>query len=202
MKKAEEESRESRVIANVEYKVLAREGERACGDAVVVRRESELTMLAVIDALGHGEKAQEVAVQAIAWLDRVALSQGVETIMTGLHQELRQSRGACALVCILGPGYVEGCSVGNVELRSMKARYPFALTPGVLGHRLHKPRVFHTNIARGEKDRMLLFSDGISGRFDLRATQALSTADACHAIFEQQRRSHDDATLLVADIES
>lgn len=186
------------MITSVEHRILPRDGESACGDTVVVRTEGEFTLLAVVDALGHGVKAGDVATIASAWLDGAALQSGVAPLMDGLHAALRGTRGACALLCVIGSMTMEVCSVGNVEMRWLKAKPPFVLTPGVLGQRMLRPRIFRT--AALKDDRLVIFSDGISGRFDLRETSKLSTAEACRAIFTQHRRSHDDATLLMADL--
>lgn len=187
------------MLRAVERIVVPREGETACGDAAIVRTTDEATLLAVVDALGHGSRAAEVADVARAWLEAAPLGGGVEPLVDGLHAALRGTRGACALLCIVGNGSMQGCSVGNVEARWSKSRPAFVLTPGVLGHRVGRPRVFHMAPVPGE--RVVLFSDGVSARFDMRQLGSLSTADACRAIFAAHRRPHDDATVIVADFE-
>jgi negative regulator of sigma-B (phosphoserine phosphatase) len=188
------------VIRAIDHIVEARAGEGACGDIAVVRTDGARTLLAVIDALGHGKNAEEVAIAARDWLVGAALDAGVEELVRGLHGELRGTRGACGLVCIVDETSIEGCSVGNVEMRWSKSRPAFVLTPGVLGHRIERPRIFRMQPSSAE--RVVLFTDGISARFDLRQLGSLSTAEACRAIFTHHRRPHDDATVLVADFES
>jgi negative regulator of sigma-B (phosphoserine phosphatase) len=188
------------LIRSVDHRTVPREGESLSGDVVVVRHDADVSLLAVVDALGHGAHAAVVATTAQEWLATASLVDGVESLLTGLHGALRGSRGACVLLCLVSHGAVSGCSVGNVDMRWLKTRPPFVMTPGVVGHRIDRPRIFKAPATPGE--RVVIFSDGISARFDVRATATLSTADACHAIFSQHRRSHDDATVLVADFQS
>jgi negative regulator of sigma-B (phosphoserine phosphatase) len=187
-------------VLTIEHHAAPCQGEAACGDAVVVRAHDGVTLVAIIDALGHGARAEAVALLAREWLMTTPLDGSVETLMSGLHAALRGSRGACGLVCLITRESIEGCSVGNVDMRWLKARPPFMLTPGVLGLRMDRPRVFRTRPA--PRERIVAFSDGVSARFDLHDTASLSTGAACHAIFGRYRRAHDDAALLVADFES
>ena len=73
------------------------------------------------------------------------------------------------------------------------------LTPGILGGSTFRPRVFEGSLSSGA--RLLLFSDGVSPRMDLERFAKLSAESACKSLMERYRRSHDDATLLVVDIQ-
>jgi hypothetical protein len=50
-------------------------------------------------------------------------------------------------------------------------------------------------------DRLVLFSDGISSRMSVDETHDLSPEQARQLIIDRHRRNHDDATVLVADVE-
>jgi negative regulator of sigma-B (phosphoserine phosphatase) len=178
---------------------LPKEGERVSGDAVIVREEEGITLLAVVDALGHGPVAAVVADRGRAFLETVTLARDVRHITEGLHDALKGTRGAAGMCVLLRKGRVEGCGVGNVELRSTKDRVPVVLTPGILGGSTFRPRVFEGSLSSGA--RLLLFSDGVSPRMDLERFAKLSAESACKSLMERYRRSHDDATLLVVDIQ-
>jgi hypothetical protein len=47
----------------------------------------------------------------------------------------------------------------------------------------------------------VLFSDGISSRMEVESVRGLGPADACERIMRDHRLAHDDATVLVADLE-
>lgn len=185
-------------LRTVEHRILPRHGERVCGDAVVVRREDDRALISVVDGLGHGTKAAVVADRATEILAQQSPRAGVLAIMNEVHRGLADTRGACVLVCIVSPDEIEVCSVGNVELRSHGIELPFVLTPGVVGTRMSRPRVARASIVAPA--RVVIYSDGLSSRFHLAEFASLTSADACQTIFERHRRSHDDATLVVADI--
>jgi len=124
----------------------------------------------------------------------------VRYITEGLHEALRGTRGAAAMCCLLKKGRIEGCGIGNVELRSSKDRVPVVLTPGILGVSLQRVRTFEARVSAGA--RIYIYSDGVSPRMDLERVARLATEAACAALMRQYRRTHDDATLLVADIEA
>jgi negative regulator of sigma-B (phosphoserine phosphatase) len=183
-----------------EFLSLPKDGEQVNGDAVVVRNGGDHpVMLAVIDALGHGAAAASVAAAATAYLGEAPLDRGVVKLVEGLHGRLRGSRGAAAMVLIFSGGRVEGCGVGNVEMRSVKRRVPVVLSPGVLGASLGKLHLFEAQLSAG--DRLVVFSDGIAGRFDDELSRGLTGLETCRRIMDRHRRPHDDATVLVTDIE-
>jgi negative regulator of sigma-B (phosphoserine phosphatase) len=183
----------------VEHVVIPREGEQMSGDAVFVRRGERGGVFAVIDALGHGERAAEAAQAALVALDEAPAGSGVAAIIDLIHGRLRGTRGAAAMVCVLTDGRLEGCAVGNVELVSLGTRVPWVPSPGILGASVRRVRTFEAQLAAG--DRLVLFSDGVSPRMDLSICKGMSAADACRALMTRYRRPHDDATVLIADIE-
>lgn len=178
---------------------VPKEGETLCGDTVVVRDEGGVTLLAVIDALGHGPPAAVVADRGREYLAGARLDRDVGALTEGLHEALRGTRGVAAMCCLIRADRMEGCGVGNVELRSSGSRVPAILTPGVLGVQVTRLRVFQTTLTPGA--RIVLFSDGVSPRIDLERVERLPAEPAGKALFERYRRAHDDATLLVADLE-
>jgi phosphoserine phosphatase RsbX len=73
------------------------------------------------------------------------------------------------------------------------------LSPGVLGSSVRQFRVFAGELHVGS--RLALFSDGISSRFSLDDVRKLPPAEACASIVHRHAHAHDDATILVADVE-
>lgn len=173
-------------------------GETVNGDAAFVRTDGETTLLAVIDALGHGPKAAEVAEQASSCLQVVSLEDDLLTIMNTLHRALHGMRGAAVTAVLLRTGGLAGCAVGNVGMKSMGFSLDIPMSPGVLGARVRKLRVF--DLPRPSRARLALFSDGISSRFSLEATRNLRASDACRELLNSHGKSSDDATVLIADL--
>ncbi len=174
-------------------------GERCSGDATVVRHGDAVVLFGVIDALGHGEAAADAADRAVAHLEAVSLRDSIGVIIGALDVHLRGGRGAAALVCVARGDALEGCGVGNVELRSIGMRVPVLGTPGILGRGpAVRPRVFTTRLIQGA--RLVLFSDGVSGRLRPDHRRELAAQAASAALLAQWGRDTDDAAVLVADV--
>lgn len=176
-----------------------RVGEVVSGDSIVVRPLGTALLVAVVDALGHGPNAAAVAKISTEWLQTTPSGgDDATSIVHGLHKVLHGSRGAATLTLIVSPQGVEACSVGNVELRSTTGKLPFVLTPGVLGQRLRHPKASFMGAPIVE--RFVLYSDGISGRFDLKALRSHSAPELATHIFASHRHPHDDASVVVVDV--
>jgi negative regulator of sigma-B (phosphoserine phosphatase) len=175
-------------------------GESVNGDAVVVRKDGARQLIAVVDALGHGPGAALAAGVAVEELNVVPLDKGVQAVIERVHIKLHGTRGAAAMVCVWDGERLEGCSVGNVEMRSRGTRVPVMLTPGILGARVRSYRIFDSRLA--PSDRLVIFSDGISSHLSIDDMARLAPSEACRQIMERYRRNHDDATVLVADVEA
>ncbi|MCU0656343.1 MAG: SpoIIE family protein phosphatase [Polyangiaceae bacterium] len=177
---------------------LPADGEVENGDAFVLRGSPQEALIVVVDALGHGPKAAEAARLAIAFLDAFPWpsSQSVVPLIEGLHEALRGSRGAAALALLLRGAEVEGCGVGNVDLRCVQASLPVTLTPGILGSRMSKLRVIRGRVNPGA--RLFLFSDGLSSRSPFHELSLAPPEDACAQALRAHRYSRDDATLAAA----
>ena len=201
--------------AIVEFVTRPCDGHTENGDAAVVRRWETGVLVAVIDALGHGAHAAKAADAAVRYLTEAQLTLGVQQLVEGLHDALRGTRGAAAMLLRLDAYKLSGVGVGNVELRALsfgvagappsypgvsRPRVPVVLTPGVLGGPLPKFRFFQAELSPG--DRVVVFTDGIAARFDEEASKRAPALAVCQAIMERHRKRHDDATVLVTDIEA
>ena len=174
-------------------------GEISSGDAAVIRDEDDVTMLALVDVLGHGPEAAQVAAIAVRYLSSAPLATAAG-VMVGLHDALRGTRGAAAAVCLLRDDRLDGCGVGNVEVRVLGSPVAILLTPGIVGQRMHRLREFSGRLATG--DRLVCFSDGIQSQTPFSELRRLPPKEACTIIMKNHRRSYDDATVVVADVES
>jgi negative regulator of sigma-B (phosphoserine phosphatase) len=187
-----------RVVAD--HVTIPKAGERLSGDVAVFRTVGAVSLFAVIDAFGHGPAAAEVADAGAAHLEIASLDQSVVELMGGLHRALHGSRGAAAMLCRWTAGRMEGCGVGNVELAALRTKIPVVLTPGIVGGQVRVMRGFDGAAAVGS--RFVVYSDGISSRMSSDEIGLLPRAVACRAIMERHRRSHDDATVMIVDVEA
>jgi negative regulator of sigma-B (phosphoserine phosphatase) len=181
-----------------EHISLPCEGHLVNGDAVLVRRLADGYLAAVVDALGHGPTAAEIARVAREHLAANEVRAGVLELMHDLHGSLAGTRGAAAMVMLLRGGRLEGCGVGNVDLRTVGGAVPVVQSPGILGVKVRRFNVFVGQVPPGA--RLLVFSDGISAQVPVGETAALDPAAACRFIVNGYRRAHDDSTILVIDV--
>jgi phosphoserine phosphatase RsbX len=184
-------------VMRVAHATAPARGEIRCGDAAFVREEADATMLALIDVLGHGPEAARVAELAVGHLRTVPIKRAKDAMLT-LHEALRGTRGAAASIAVIRGRRIDGCGVGNVEIRVLGTPVPVLLSPGIVGQRIVSLREFEAELVDG--DRVVFFSDGISSRVPLAELRPLAPRDACAAILKQHRRDHDDATVVIADL--
>lgn len=147
------------------------DGESLSGDVVFVQPKGDGVFAVLIDALGHGSEAHRLGVQLITavseWLPE-AVPPAPEGALEVLHESARGTRGAAAAVAWLDARTLEGwvAGVGNVRCRLFGAvTKTFEFGDGVLGQRVRTPRP--VAFALRPTDVVILFSDGVAGRFRL-----------------------------------
>ncbi|MFO0552304.1 MAG: hypothetical protein U0271_28210 [Polyangiaceae bacterium] len=157
-------------------------------------------LLALIDGLGHGPAAELAATRAAEALVGLFGASEVPSVLECFEvtgKALRSTRGAAMTVVVVHPSRVEIAGVGNVGLRTSSLKIPFLATAGIVGAQ-HRPlRVAHMKTA--PSGRVVMFSDGISSRFDMAALEGLAPDRACERLLSDHGADHDDATVLVAD---
>jgi negative regulator of sigma-B (phosphoserine phosphatase) len=179
---------------------IPKAGELVNGDRAVCRRVTDKhILLGVIDGLGHGTGADEVATAAVEHLSTIALDSDIQPIIESLHGCLAGTRGAAATICLVMNGKLQACAVGNVELRCTETPLPLMFSPGILGVRVQKFRICRADLLPGT--RLVMFSDGISTRLRHEDVRKLRPDEACANLLDRYRRAEDDATVLIADVE-
>jgi serine/threonine protein phosphatase PrpC len=176
-------------------------GHTLSGDAAVVVPWPGGAFLGIVDVLGHGPSAHEVARRAAAFL-AVRADPDVTGVLRALHEDLRSGLGAVAGACWIdgGTGEVRWAAVGNVTLRS----YGSVTTrldgrDGLLGQVL--PTLREQGLRLGAGDVLLLTTDGIRDQVSLAEYPGLREDDpafAARRVVLRFGREHDDATCIVA----
>lgn len=180
------------------------DGETLSGDAVLIHPGRGGVLAAVIDVLGHGRAAHELATQLseilLKW-SGAAPTSSPEGSLAVLHQAAQGTRGAAAAVAWLDGRKLEGtvAGVGNVRCRlfgSVNRTVMFG--DGVLGSRLRSltPAPF----ALQPGDALVLFSDGVADRFSTNEYPTLTLDPAPVIAFNIVRRfgrGYDDASCAV-----
>lgn len=173
-------------------------GESFCGDAVLQLAQDQKTLLAVVDGLGHGEKAA-LAAERFCHCVREHQHDGLESIMQAAHKQMRGQRGVVATLLRLDQAKMRlsVVGVGNISMRSrsLEPIKPISF-PGVIGSRMRKLKTFDYALSPG--DLLLLFSDGISSSVNLDDYKNEQDLDKMASqIMQQHGKDHDDATVVV-----
>jgi hypothetical protein len=180
------------------------DGERQSGDATFAQFQDHGVLIALIDVLGHGRAAHELAVSLTArlseWL-RGAPNSSPDAALRVLHEAARGTRGAVASVVWFDSSTLEGkvAGIGNVCCRLFgSAARTIKFNDGLLGFRLRSPMLIPLTLMPA--DVLLLFSDGVSDRFDVSQYPTIALDPAPTIAFNIVRRfgkCRDDASCTV-----
>jgi len=172
------------------------------GDGYFVAEDPDGLLLAVVDGLGHSHEAAKASGKAVEYLS-LNRKKDLAPLLAGLHGALRNTRGAAVTlvrVCLAGRKLLHA-GVGNVETRIYpRSKSCLLPKPGIIG--VGKlPGIKVSTIPWTGDSTLVIYTDGISGRWDLRETPELLQEHVtylCHSIFHDYARPHDDATIVVA----
>ena len=172
-------------------------GQILSGDEIVLCRQADYIVVGVIDGLGHGKKASEVAQNIKAYIQEHHFL-ALDTLLSQAHEVFKGSQGAVvALAKIFANGQAQYIGLGNIETRLLSSQRNLILLPrdGALGIR---SRRIEMTLWQMEANEILLFySDGISNQIMKEGNLPFirSTADIQRNI-EIFGKSHDDAALF------
>jgi serine phosphatase RsbU (regulator of sigma subunit) len=196
-------------------------GEKESGDQYLVKGHERGVLVAVVDGVGHGQKAATVAKIATATLAEYAHEAPI-LLLERCHRVLRGTRGvvmslasfdiSSSSLTWLGVGNVEGVLLRASALKARsgpgglallttegmprEARESILLKGGIIGYQLPSLRPLTHSVEAG--DLLIFATDGIRSAF----TRALPLAESPQVIADfilaEHRRGTDDALVLVA----
>lgn len=178
----------------------------ACGDAWHLAVDDKRVSALVIDGIGHGEDAERAAhAGAAAFAVDPFADPAVQ--MLQMHQAMAGSRGGAAAVVLSDreTGILRFTGVGNIGARllTQATSRGMASHPGIVGSRFRKAQVFDYPIQ--ENQLLILFSDGLQSRWDLRDYPGLAhrhPAIIATLLHRDFCRGRDDVTVLVIALEA
>lgn len=135
--------------------------EKECGDTGVILESEKTLFVALLDVLGHGAEAYEVAQKARLFLESNYLEDLVELTME-LHQAILNTRGLVGSLVRLdiSSGLLDYVGMGNIVSRRFGSEYyKFVNRDGIIGYKMPKPRMENLQLKKG--DILLMHSDGI-----------------------------------------
>jgi negative regulator of sigma-B (phosphoserine phosphatase) len=189
----------SRVDCHLVKRALTRR-EAECGDTGVIKELDGRCFLALVDVLGHGREAHDVALTAQAYLELNCRQEPVE-IMQGLHTCLKGTRGAVAAICRLdtATGELIYVGMGNIVVRVLGPRaVRFVSRDGIVGYMMSTVKKQALKLLAG--DVLVMYSDGIKEHFELSGTPEIlkGTAESIATVLLKQFcKENDDASCIV-----
>jgi anti-sigma regulatory factor (Ser/Thr protein kinase) len=190
-------------VVDVGAVCLPVDGETACGDGWAVVQSAERAVILLVDGLGHGASAAEVADVAIATF-RSAVGGTPREIAGAIHEALRSTRGAALAVADVAPtpdgATVRYCGIGNTvaALVSGDAPRSFPSMNGTAGLQVRTMQEFTQPWTTGAL--LVMHTDGITTRWRTDSYRGVLVRDPmilAAALQRDHTRGRDDATVLV-----
>jgi len=179
-------------------------GERVSGDLAFAEEKDGWIFLAIVDGLGHGKTAHQIAQKAKAFLSE-GWSRDVYETMMKLHEDLNGSGGAAVGLAAIDmeKRMLHYTGIGNTVLRKFGAS-PARLysREGMVGAILRTPK--EQQLALQDSDILLLHTDGVSENFEFDAFPQMQVQRAslvAKKVVQKFGNQFDDATCLVIKIQ-
>jgi len=176
-------------------------GFKSNGDAYFIKRYEDSAIVAVVDGIGHGDKASEASRIALKVIEN-KFRDDLEQVVLTIHRRLHGSRG-----CVIGivrmnkEGKIEYLGVGNIRTQIYTAEMYKRLVSfdGLLGSNVRTLRTDRLTLST--PCLIVLHSDGVSSfNFDDKRIVYRPVMEIAKESFEKHKKSSDDATLLIARI--
>ena len=174
-------------------------GERVSGDTTVIRPLDGGIFAAIVDVLGHGPEAHDLALKIEGYLSRYA-SSDVGGLIQRLHVHLKGSRGAAVGLCAIDAdaGRLTYVGTGNTVVRRFGGTDTRLVSQdGVLGQNMRTPRPQTLELESG--DLVVLYTDGVKDRFtsdDYAGVFRHAPKDVVRNIVERFGKDHDDSACI------
>lgn len=177
-------------------------GERVSGDTAFAVAVDEQLLIVLIDVLGHGSEANDLAVQMNEFVKQHPIAEPLEMILS-LHERFKGSRGAAGGLAVLNTQTSEFSftGVGNPSFRVIgpSRSVMFPVSEGIIGTKMRTPVVHHAKLNDGE----LLFgcSDGVLEGFQVSDYPQMFSHGVwavARSVVHRFGKDYDDATCIVA----
>ena len=172
-----------------------------CGDQARWWKTGDAYLLSLVDGLGHGKNAAQVAELALGLVED-RRNQTLEDIFTGCDAALRDSRGAAMALAVVEEGLhrLSYAAVGAIRAMAVLAGRNVRLpaTPGIVGGGYKKLKVQTLAFAGG--DTLIVSTDGLARSINAAACIVVAGGDAqalADRILNRFASGSDDAAVVV-----
>ena len=172
-------------------------GEMHNGDCYFMKKCDDRIIVAVVDALGHGKKAEEASRIAVEFMENSfhRNHMNIEDMIKGLHHALKGTRGAVIGISEISGEELSFVGVGNItaQIANEHIQAHIPSISGVLGWNLRYFRVFNYHFTHGW---LVMNSDGIK-HFILSRYLSDDLRQMAENIIDAHGKEDDDATILI-----
>ena len=174
--------------------------ENECGDTGVVIPYDGGCFISLVDVLGHGKEAHEVAILAETFFSENHAGDIVD-IMNGFHNHLKGTRGAVAFLSSLdlSTGILTYCGIGNITAKVYGIENTSLVSrDGVIGYGPVNPKKMTMKLYPG--DMLILHSDGLKTHFNREDYPGFFYGNARYIasnLINHLRKGDDDASCIV-----
>jgi hypothetical protein len=180
-------------------------GQARSGDAFVVRPTATGILVGVVDGLGHGHEAADVADAVVATIEATE-GPSPTAYLVACHQALLGSRGAAMTLSIIEPdrGRLLWVAVGNVEAVVVRRsrggapamRWSVPLRGGVVGSRL--PPLHESTVSLAPGDVLVSATDGVAPAFLDGVDVSIPASTLARRLHGRYAKTTDDSLMLAA----
>jgi anti-sigma regulatory factor (Ser/Thr protein kinase) len=179
---------------------IAMHGEVECGDAWHIESNENAIAVLVVDGLGHGTFAAEAAQRCVATFMNTPFVSPADTLQRANAVMSATRGGAAAIALLRADGGVSYSGLGNISgaLVGVEKSQGMVSHNGTLG--AHTRRMAQFEYSRGPGAVLVMHSDGISTRWDIRSRPDLlghHPALIAAYLYRDFTRDRDDATVVV-----
>ena len=174
-------------------------GYRKAGDAVIIAAHGSKLLAGIVDVLGHGPEAHDVAMRAQCFLDGAEPDDPLGPLR-GLHDALKGTRGAAVGLAVLDAvhGLVRYAGVGNTAIRRFGTVADRLISvDGIVGVAMRTPR--EQRMRLNPRDIIVMYTDGVRDHFELSDYPQLLLGDAekiARSVIRRFGKGHDDAACV------
>lgn len=176
-------------------------GEIYNGDNYFIKHYENLSLISVIDGLGHGKEAHIVSQEAREYLGD-NFRDPLQDLINQLHHKFKHTRGAAISIARINPSKnkLKYVGIGNVQTRLYRNRKSQTLLNynGTIGRALRSFKILE--YPWNKNNLLIMASDGISHNYNIEVNTDLFNQKPiiiAKYIFENFSKQHDDATILV-----
>jgi serine/threonine protein phosphatase PrpC len=184
----------------IDYFVAEKPLESVNGDIGFISVDEEQLFVGIVDGAGHGLEAHRIAQASRDFLEKNK-DLALPDLMSGLHENLRGTRGGVAIIGKLDHKALQFryVGIGNIVLRKFGNSLERAVTQdGVIGYQIRTPKEKLMQISGG--DVLVMHTDGLASFFDVSDYPEILKDNAkmiANNLIKKFGKNDDDATCIV-----